>query len=80
MVQLLGRAIEESGYPLLSLPSGAGHDAAILSELTATGMLFVRCRGGISHNPAESVMVEDVAAAIKATERFLSLLAQEGEQ
>jgi allantoate deiminase len=78
MVQLLGRAVEESGYPLLSLPSGAGHDAAILSQLTDIGMLFVRCRGGISHNPAESVTTEDVAAAIKATERFISLLAQEG--
>jgi allantoate deiminase len=38
-------------------------------------MLFVRCRGGTSHNPAESVEPEDVAVAIGATSRFLELLA-----
>ena len=34
-------------------------------------MLFVRCEGGISHNPAESVEAADVAVAIDALERFL---------
>jgi allantoate deiminase len=77
LMQLWEQAIKELGYPFLSLPSGAGHDAAVLSELTAIGMLFVRCRGGISHNPAESVQSEDVAAAIKVAERFLLLLAKE---
>ena len=57
------------------LPSGAGHDAAILSTITPAAMLFVRCAGGVSHNPAESVTVEDVAAAIDVTTRFLELLA-----
>jgi allantoate deiminase len=38
-------------------------------------MLFVRCRGGISHHPAESVKVEDIAIAVRVVERFLSLLA-----
>jgi len=59
---------------LLSLPSGAGHDGVTLSELTNITMLFVRCHGGISHNPAESVTVEDVEVAINVLERFLSLL------
>ena len=77
LMQLWGQSIEELGYPLLSLPSGAGHDAAVLSELTDIGMLFVRCRGGISHNPAEAVLPEDVAVAIKVAERFLLLLAKE---
>jgi acetylornithine deacetylase/succinyl-diaminopimelate desuccinylase-like protein len=40
-------------------------------------MLFVRCAGGISHNPAESVSVEDVAVAIEALDRVLDLLATE---
>jgi len=39
-------------------------------------MLFVRCLGGISHNPAESVSPGDVAAAIEATSRFLALVAE----
>lgn len=77
LMHLWEQAIEERGYPLLSLPSGAGHDAAVMSELTPIGMLFVRCRGGISHNPAESVMQEDVAVAIKVAEQFLYLLAKE---
>lgn len=74
LVQLLERAIQEAGYPLYALPSGAGHDAVILSKLTRVAMLFVRCRGGISHHPAESVAVKDVAVAIEVLERFLSLL------
>jgi allantoate deiminase len=68
---LLAHVIEERGYPLQSLPSGAGHDAAVLAELTDIAMLFVRCRGGISHNPAESVTMQDVAVAIEVLERFL---------
>lgn len=40
-------------------------------------MLFVRCAGGISHNPAESVQEADVAVAIDVLERFLRALAQE---
>ena len=77
LTRLLAQVIEEMGYPLLSLPSGAGHDAAVVAELTDIAMLFVRCRGGISHNPAESVTPEDVAIAIKVVERFLKRLAEE---
>ena len=54
-----------------SLPSGAGHDAAMMAAVAPATMLFVRCRGGISHNPAESVAEADVAVAIDALERFL---------
>lgn len=50
----------------LSLPSGAGHDAIAIAERWPVGMLFVRCDGGISHHPAESVMTDDVALAIRA--------------
>ena len=45
------------------LPSGAGHDAAMMASVCPATMLFVRCRGGISHNPAESVEAADVAVA-----------------
>src|SRR2546422_6275598 len=76
LAELLSQAIEEIGYPTLSLSSGAGHDAATVSELSDIAMLFVRCRGGISHNPAESATVEDVEVAIKVLERFLHLLSE----
>jgi allantoate deiminase len=60
----LGRAAIAIGLHPPALASGAGHDAVVLAELMPVAMLFVRCRDGISHNPAESVTVEDVAAAI----------------
>ncbi|CAH2078475.1 unnamed protein product [Thlaspi arvense] len=53
------------------LMSGAGHDAMAMSHLTKVGMLFVRCRGGISHSPAEHVLDEDVGAAGLAILEFL---------
>jgi allantoate deiminase len=70
----LAAAIAASGHQVLSLPSGAGHDAAILSTITPAAMLFVRCAGGVSHNPRESVTVDDVAAAIDVSMRFLELI------
>ncbi|KMT06151.1 hypothetical protein BVRB_7g163200 [Beta vulgaris subsp. vulgaris] len=53
------------------LMSGAGHDAMAMSRLTKMGMLFVRCRGGISHSPAEHVLDDDVWAAGLAVLAFL---------
>ena len=50
----LMRAAIASGLHPPALPSGAGHDAAVLAELMPVAMLLVRCRDGISHNPAES--------------------------
>lgn len=80
LAALFARAIEAQGLPVMSLASGAGHDAAIMARLAPIAMLFVRCAGGISHNPAESVAAQDVAAAIAVLERFLVLLAEEQEE
>ncbi|KAG5011882.1 hypothetical protein AAZX31_09G049800 [Glycine max] len=57
-----------------TLMSGAGHDAMAISHLTKVGMLFVRCRGGISHSPQEHVLDNDVWAASLATLSFLENL------
>ena len=75
LTERLAEAVGRAGRPVVRLPSGAGHDAVMLSRLTPAAMLFVRCRGGVSHNPAESVTLEDVAAAIDASVSFLELLA-----
>jgi allantoate deiminase len=48
------------------LVSGAGHDAAVVARIAPAAMLFVRCAGGVSHSPAESVREADVAAALDA--------------
>jgi allantoate deiminase len=69
---LFARAIEQVGVPVYYLPSGAGHDAVVMSELTDVAMLFVRCKGGISHHPDEAVAVEDVAVALDVLEKCIS--------
>ena len=71
----LGGASAQSGHEAIALTSGAGHDGVVMASLTEIAMLFVRCKGGVSHSPAESVAVEDVAVAIDVTARFLELLA-----
>ena len=61
----------------LEVPSAAGHDGVYMSEITDVAMLFVRCKGGISHNPAESVTTADVGVALDVLGRFLELLARQ---
>jgi allantoate deiminase len=68
---LLADAIGAAGLPVLHLPSGAGHDAMAMAALCPIGMLFVRCAGGLSHHPDESVQDVDVAAALKVMETML---------
>ncbi|KAJ1260273.1 hypothetical protein BS78_10G219500 [Paspalum vaginatum] len=64
-----GRRAAAGETPVLM--SGAGHDAMAMARLTKIGMLFVRCRGGISHSPEESVMDDDVWAAGLALLNFI---------
>lgn len=71
----LAAAIEQAGYEPTALFSGAGHDAAALSRIMPVTMLFTRCRDGISHNPAESITVEDAASTIDVLLRFVDALA-----
>ena len=77
LTALLAEAAQELGHLALQLPSGAGHDAVIMARLTDVAMLFVRCKGGSSHNPAESVTEDDVAVAIDVLSHFLELLAKQ---
>ena len=75
LTERLAQAVQALGYPLLVLPSGAGHDGVAISALTPIAMLFVRCKGGISHNPAESVDEADVGVAIDVLGQFLATVA-----
>lgn len=79
LIQLQTDAVTAAGYPVLMVASGAGHDGVMMSALTDIAMFFVRCKGGVSHSPAESVTLEDVAVAIEALERFILLLADGGD-
>ena len=68
----IARAVAACGVEPMRLPSGAGHDAMVLAEVTSVGMLFVRCgAGGVSHNPAETVSAQDAGAAVRALLEFL---------
>ena len=76
LTSVLARAVRELGHPAIQLASGAGHDAVVMARITEVAMLFVRCKGGISHSPAESVTEDDVAVAIDVLSKFLGLLAE----
>jgi len=76
LVSLLTQAVKNSKQQPLELTSGAGHDAVAMSALTGACMLFERGKGGVSHNPAESVTAADASVAIDVLGRFLDLLAR----
>ena len=71
LMRRLGEAIEAEGFEVRRLPSGAGHDAMAMAHLTEIGMLFVRCKDGISHHPAESMTAADAGVAARVLLRFL---------
>lgn len=70
----LAAAISALGYEPIPLPSGAGHDAMAFDGVCPMGMIFVRCRGGVSHNPAESITEVDADVAIRAMLTFVRAL------
>jgi allantoate deiminase len=68
--RMLSAALQHQQYVPL-LPSGAGHDAVAMSAVCPVAMLFVRCQGGLSHHPAESVRPADVAVALAVLRDFV---------
>ncbi len=71
LVNKLSASVKATGFPVFTMPSGAGHDAMILAERVPSAMLFLRSPGGLSHHPNEDVLQADVAAALKAGLHFL---------
>ncbi|WP_018075493.1 allantoate amidohydrolase [Novosphingobium nitrogenifigens] len=67
----LETALVAAGHPSRRLVSGAGHDAMVMASLAPTAMLFIRCREGISHNPAEHVDPADAQAALAVMLGFI---------
>ncbi len=78
LVDQLAAAVERNGIAPRRLPSGAGHDGLAMISLCPIGMLFVRCAGGISHNPAEAITSEDAEIAIRVLIDFLRHFASPG--
>ena len=71
LIEQLEGAVARCGVRPLRLPSGAGHDGLAMVALCPIAMLFVRCKGGISHNPAESIDEEDADVAVRVLLDFL---------
>jgi len=65
LVKRLSEVVKRYQAESVLLASGAGHDAAVIARIAPVAMLFVRCKGGISHHPDESVKVDDVRVAIE---------------
>ena len=71
LMQQFERAVAAEGVKVRKLPSGAGHDGMALRNIADIAMLFVRCKGGISHNPAESITEADAAVGARTLLRFI---------
>ena len=71
----LTRVLADAAPGAPQLASGAGHDAVALAAAMPVGMLFVRCAGGASHSPAESVAAADAGAALDVLFRAVCALA-----
>ncbi len=75
VVDTVRRAAEALELPHMDIMSGAGHDAMNLVTLCPTGMIFVPCAGGVSHNEAEAATPADLAAGTRVLAAALVELA-----
>jgi allantoate deiminase len=78
LIQQIDAAIAAQGVVPRRLPSGAGHDAMAMAAIADTGMIFVRCAGGISHHPAESITLADAQTGFEVLCRLVRNLAIPG--
>ena len=74
MRQGLVQAIEAQNVKAATLCSGAGHDAMAIADICPVAMLFMRCKGGISHHPGESINTQDVRVALATLSHYLQHL------
>ena len=71
----LAASVERAGVDVRRLPSGAGHDAMAFKDRIPFAMLFVRCKAGVSHNPAEYASSQDIDVAAHVLLDFIERLA-----
>ena len=67
----MDRAVAAAGLKVRRLPSGAGHDGMAIQAIADIAMLFVRCKGGVSHNPAEAISQDDAGVGARALLHFI---------
>lgn len=71
MLDGLEQACKAEGCKNMRMMSGAGHDAAVMAGVIPAGMLFIPCRQGVSHNPAERADNEDILRGAQVLYRYL---------
>ncbi len=71
LMEQIDSSLIGEGIPAFHLPSGAGHDGMAMIDLADIGMIFLRCAGGISHNPAEAISVADAEIGANVLLRFI---------
>ena len=76
LIALLHESVRAIQRRSLVLASGAGHDAVVMAKLTPVAMLFVRCRGGLSHHPDEYASPSDLEVALRVIVDFLERLGE----
>ncbi|MBL8675230.1 MAG: Zn-dependent hydrolase [Rhodospirillales bacterium] len=75
VIDLVRAAADRLALPNMDMPSGAGHDAMHIAGLCPTGMIFVPCERGISHNEIENAAPADLAAGARVLVETLVRLA-----
>ena len=71
MIEEIKRAAKSLNIEYITMPSGAGHDAMHWTDVAPTGMIFIPCRDGISHNPAEFAAMDDIVAGAEVLENVI---------
>lgn len=74
MIAQIQEAAQSLGVEYMCMPSGAGHDAMHWAEDVPTGMIFIPCRDGISHNPAEFAEMDDIVTGATVLDSVLRSL------
>ena len=77
MIREIEEAVKSVGVEYMTMPSGAGHDAMHWAEAVPTGMIFIPCRDGISHNPAEFAEMNDIVTGAEVLDKVLRKLSLE---
>jgi allantoate deiminase len=67
----VAEAVAAERFRVFELPSGAGHDGMAMIDIADVAMVFVRCRGGVSHHPDEHVDVADADAGARVLLRLI---------
>ena len=77
MIREIEGAVKAVDVEYMTMPSGAGHDAMHWADVVPTGMIFIPCREGISHNPAEYTEMDDIVTGAEVLDKVLRNLSSE---